>query len=145
MTIFQKIIDRQIPADIVYEDEQVLAFRDIAPQAPVHVVVIPKKPLSSLADAGAQDQALLGALLLACGAIARDLGLEDGGYRVVTNIGPDGGQSVFHLHLHILGGRQMRWPPGEARRSSRARSPASWMPLRALSTNSAVSSPCSRA
>ena len=112
MTIFQKIIDRQIPADIVYEDEQVLAFRDIAPQAPVHVVVIPKKPLSSLADAGAQDQALLGALLLACGAIARALGLEDGGYRVVTNIGPDGGQSVFHLHLHILGGRQMRWPPG---------------------------------
>lgn len=112
MTIFQKIIDREIPADIIYEDDEVLAFRDIAPQAPVHVVIIPKKALTSIADAGQGDQALLGKLLLASAAVARELGVETSGYRVVTNVGAHGGQSVFHLHLHLLAGRQLGWPPG---------------------------------
>jgi len=110
-TIFAKIIDREIPADIVYEDDQVLAFRDISPQAPVHVLVIPKKPIESLAGMTEQDKALLGHLLWVARRIAADEGLEDG-YRVVANIGPDGGQAVPHLHFHILGGRQMKWPPG---------------------------------
>lgn len=112
MTIFQKIIDRQIPADIVYEDEHVLAFRDIAPQAPVHVVVIPKKPLVSVAQAGADDALLLGRLLLAAAQVARELGVDGSGYRLVTNVGQHGGQSVFHLHVHLLAGRQLHWPPG---------------------------------
>lgn len=112
MTIFQKIIDRQIPADIVYEDEHVLAFRDIAPQAPVHVVLIPKKPLVSVAQAGADDAVLLGRLLLAAAQVARELGVDGSGYRLVTNVGQHGGQSVFHLHVHLLAGRQLHWPPG---------------------------------
>lgn len=109
--IFQRIIDREVPADIVFEDDQCLAFRDINPQAPTHVLVIPKKPLGSLSDASAADAALLGHLLLVCSQLASRLGLG-GGYRVVTNCGPDAGQSVPHLHLHLLGGRPMRWPPG---------------------------------
>ena len=109
-TIFQKIIDGEIEAQKVYEDGDVLAFRDVAPQAPFHVLVIPKKPIRSLADAGAGDGALLGKLLLTAAQVARDAGIE--GYRVVTNIGEDGGQSVPHLHLHVLGGRRMGWPPG---------------------------------
>ena len=112
MSIFTKIINREIPADIVYETDTVLAFRDIAPQAPVHVLVIPKKPVVSLAEAGAGDAALMGELMLACAEVARLEGLEVGGYRVVTNIGRNGGQSVFHLHLHVLGGRPLGWPPG---------------------------------
>jgi histidine triad (HIT) family protein len=90
----------------------VLAFRDIQPQAPVHVLVIPKKPVVSLDHARAADAALMGELMLACGEVARREGLDVGGYRVVTNIGREGGQSVYHLHFHVLGGRQMAWPPG---------------------------------
>ena len=109
-TIFGKIIRREIPAQIVYETEQVLAFRDIAPQAPTHIVVIPKAAVKSLAQA--EDRELLGELMLACQEIARREGIESSGYRVVTNVGSDGGQSVFHLHFHLLGGRALAWPPG---------------------------------
>jgi len=110
-TIFGKIIRREIPADIVYEDELCLAFRDVNPQAPTHVLLIPKQEIPRLADAGAVDQALLGHLLLAAGMIARQLGVGDA-FRLVVNNGADAGQSVFHLHLHILAGRPLRWPPG---------------------------------
>lgn len=110
-TIFAKIIDREIPAKIVYEDDQCLAFHDIAPQAPVHVLVIPKRPIPSLAVAQAGDTSLLGHLCWVAKELAVRLQL-DRGYRVVVNCGPDGGQSVDHLHLHLLGGRQMTWPPG---------------------------------
>lgn len=110
-TIFQRIIDREIPADIVYEDADCLAFRDIAPKAPTHVLVIPKKPIVSLDELTDSDQPLIGHLLLVVRQLARDLGLS-GGYRVVANCGPDGGQSVDHLHFHLLGGRPLGWPPG---------------------------------
>jgi len=110
-TIFSKIIDRSIPADILYEDDLCLAFRDIAPQAPIHVLVIPKKPIAKLADTTSQDHALLGHLLLTVKRVADQLGL-DNGYRVVINSGEDGGQAVYHLHIHLLGGRAMQWPPG---------------------------------
>ena len=112
MTIFQQIIDGDIPADKVYEDDFVLAFRDIQPQAPVHVLVIPKKPIVSVAHTEPDDEALMGKLLLAAAEVARREGLDSGGYRLVTNIGKQGGQSVDHLHVHVLGGRQMLWPPG---------------------------------
>jgi len=110
-TIFGKIIDRQIPADIVYEDEVCLAFRDINPQAPVHVLLIPKREIPRLADAGDCDQALLGHLMLAAGKVARQLGVEDA-FRLVVNNGAGAGQTVFHLHLHLLAGRPLHWPPG---------------------------------
>jgi histidine triad (HIT) family protein len=110
-TIFGKIIRREIPADIVYEDDMALAFRDIHPQAPVHILVIPKKPIVKLADAEPEDHKILGHLLLIVKRVAEQAGLENG-YRVVINNGADGGQTVYHLHLHILGGRQMEWPPG---------------------------------
>lgn len=110
MTLFSKIVRREIPADIVYEDELAMAFRDIAPQAPTHVLVIPKEPIESLATAN--DTGLLGHLMGVARDVARSEGLEESGYRVVTNIGEDGGQSVFHLHLHVLGGRALSWPPG---------------------------------
>ncbi len=110
-TIFGKIIRRELPADIVYEDDLCLAFRDIRPQAPTHLVLIPKKEIARLADAQPEDQALLGHLLLAVNKIARQLGVEDA-FRVVMNNGAGAGQSVFHLHLHILSGRRFRWPPG---------------------------------
>ena len=111
-TIFDKIIRREIPADIVYEDEAVLAFRDVSPQAPVHVLVIPKRPLVNLLNASFDDTLLLGQLMTAAAHVARTLGLEETGFRVVVNVGPDGGQSVDHLHLHLLGGRPLGWPPG---------------------------------
>jgi histidine triad (HIT) family protein len=110
-TIFKKIIDREIPADIVYEDDLCLAFRDIAPQAPTHVLVIPKKEIPSVDDIADEDQALVGHLYLVIRKLAQDLGLT-GGYRVVVNNGRDGGQAVDHLHFHLLGGRAMKWPPG---------------------------------
>ncbi|TVP60842.1 MAG: histidine triad nucleotide-binding protein [Nodularia sp. (in: Bacteria)] len=110
-TIFSKIIRREIPVDVLYEDDLALAFKDVNPQAPVHILVIPKKPIVKLADAESQDQALLGHLLLTAQRVAAEAGLNNG-YRVVINNGADGGQSVYHLHLHILGGRQMDWPPG---------------------------------
>lgn len=111
-TIFGKIIRKEIPAAIVYEDEYVLAFRDIAPVAPLHILVIPKKPIRNIASATEEDQSLLGRMLLVAAEIARREGLAQSGYRVVTNIGDDGGQTVFHLHLHLLGGRKLEWPPG---------------------------------
>ncbi len=110
-TIFGKIIRKEIPADIVYEDELALAFRDVQPQAPVHILIIPKKPIPKLSDVEPDDSALLGHLLLTVKKVAEQVGLENG-YRVVINTGTDGGQSVYHMHLHILGGRQMGWPPG---------------------------------
>ena len=111
-TLFEKIIAREIPADIVYEDDQVLAFRDISPQAPTHVLVIPKKVIPRIAAAEDSDQALLGHLLLKARNVAAELGLADSGYRLVINNGRDGGESVPHLHCHILGGRPLTWPPG---------------------------------
>lgn len=110
-TIFSKIIRREIPAEIIYEDDLVLAFRDIAPKAPVHILIIPKKPIPQLAAAESDDHALMGHLLLTAKRVAQQVGLENG-YRVVINNGADGGQTVYHLHLHLLGGRQMEWPPG---------------------------------
>ena len=109
-TIFQKIIDKEIPADIVYEDEEALAFRDIQPQAPTHVLVIPRKPIANVAAMDAGDKELLGHLLWVAGEVARQEGLED--YRLVINKGEGAGQSVFHLHVHLLGGRALGWPPG---------------------------------
>ena len=110
-SIFAKIINKQIPADIVYEDDLCLAFRDMNPQAPVHVLLVPKKPLDMLTSAQEEDQALLGHLLLAAGTIARQLKI-DGAFRLLINNGEESGQSVFHVHLHILAGRPFRWPPG---------------------------------
>jgi histidine triad (HIT) family protein len=110
-TLFAKIINKQIPADIVYEDDLCLAFKDINPQAPVHVLLVPKKPIAMLASAQAGDQALLGHLLLAAGKIARQLKVDDA-FRLVINNGEASGQSVFHVHLHLLAGRPFRWPPG---------------------------------
>jgi len=111
LTIFMKIINREIPADIVYEDDDCLAFRDVSPQAPVHVLLIPKRPVVSLRELTASDAELCGHLLLTVPKVADILGL-DGGYRTVINTGADGGQSVYHLHIHILGGRSLTWPPG---------------------------------
>lgn len=110
-TIFQRIIDREIPADIVYEDDLCLAFRDIHPQAPVHVLLIPKQEIPSLADLHERDAPLMGHLLLVAKKLAHDLGLEVG-FRLVVNCGPVAGQTVDHLHFHILGGRPLNWPPG---------------------------------
>lgn len=110
-TIFKRIIDKEIPADVVYEDDQCLAFNDIDPKAPTHVLLIPKKEIVSLAEAADEDQALLGHLCLVIKKLAIQLGLDDG-FRVVTNCGDEGGQAVPHLHFHVLGGRRMQWPPG---------------------------------
>jgi histidine triad (HIT) family protein len=112
MTLFEKIIARQIPADIIYEDDLVLALRDIKPHAPVHVLIIPKKPIARIAEAKAEDEKLLGHLMLKAAEIAATLGLKSTGYRLVINNGPDAGESVPHLHCHILGGRALAWPPG---------------------------------
>jgi len=111
-TIFMKIVRGEIPAQILYESENVLAFRDINPVAPSHILVIPKRAITNLAAAELSDKELLGELLLAAAEVARQEGLADGGYRVVTNIGANGGQTVPHLHLHIVGGRPFHWPPG---------------------------------
>lgn len=110
-TIFGRIIRKEIPARIEHEDDLCLAFHDVAPQAPVHVLVIPKKPIPSLADLEPADEALVGHLVMVATQLAAKLGLGDG-YRLVVNCGRDGGQSVDHLHVHLLGGRQLRWPPG---------------------------------
>ncbi|MDA1048884.1 MAG: histidine triad nucleotide-binding protein [Planctomycetota bacterium] len=110
-TIFKRIIDQEIPADIIYEDDLCLAFRDISPQAPTHVLVIPKKEIVSVATIADEDQALIGHLYLVIRDLAKQLALENG-YRVVVNCGADGGQAVDHLHFHLLGGRQLEWPPG---------------------------------
>ena len=110
-TLFGKVISREIPAQIVYEDDLCLAFRDINPQAPTHVLVVPKKEIPRLVDASAEDEALLGHMMVAAGRIARELGVGDA-FRLVVNNGAEAGQSVFHLHMHILGGRGFHWPPG---------------------------------
>ena len=110
-TIFSKIIRKEIPADIVFEDDLCLAFRDVNPQAPTHILIIPKRPIPKLAEATDEDQALLGHLLLKTRDIATDLGLGDA-YRIAINNGEGAGQTVFHLHLHLLAGRPFSWPPG---------------------------------
>ena len=112
MTIFEKIIRREIPAEIVFEDDDVLAFRDVNPQAPVHVLIVPKRLIARLADATKEDGPLLGTLLLASRKVAEKLDLLKSGYRVVINSGPDAGESVPHLHVHVLGKRALAWPPG---------------------------------
>jgi histidine triad (HIT) family protein len=112
VTIFQKIIDRQIPADIVYETEHVLAFRDINPQAPVHVLVIPKRPIATVADVYSADSQDMGHLMVATAEVARLEGVDQTGYRLVVNHGVNGGQTVDHMHVHVLGGRKLNWPPG---------------------------------
>ncbi len=111
-TIFDKIIRKEIPADIVHEDEQTLAFKDINPQAPTHVLVIPKKPIATIADISDSDAPLIGKLFTTAAQVAADLGLAEDGYRLVVNHGGHGGQTVHHLHIHILGGRALSWPPG---------------------------------
>ncbi|HEY6543688.1 MAG TPA: histidine triad nucleotide-binding protein [Dokdonella sp.] len=111
-TLFAKIIRREIPADIVHEDDEVLAFRDINPQAPVHVLFIPKRPIATLNDLGEVDAALVGKLVLAASRWAKQQGFAEDGYRVVMNCNRDGGQTVFHIHLHLLAGRALQWPPG---------------------------------
>ena len=110
-TIFKKIIDREIPAEIVYEDDLCLAFRDVRPQAPVHLLVIPKKEIPSVDEITAADESLVGHLFVVMAQLSRQLGLT-GGYRVVTNCGRDAGQEVMHLHFHLLAGRRLQWPPG---------------------------------
>jgi len=112
MTIFEKIAAREIPAKIIYETEDLLAFHDAHPQAPVHVLIVPKRHLVRLGEAGEIDAELLGRLLLAAPIVARSEGIADSGYRVVINNGRDAGESVPHLHLHVLGGRALQWPPG---------------------------------
>ena len=111
-TIFKKIIDKEIPADIVYEDDLCLAFKDIDPIAPTHILIIPKKEIPSMAEASQDDEGLLGHLLITASRIAKDQGISDSGYRLVANTNNQGGQEVYHLHIHLLGGRQMIWPPG---------------------------------
>ncbi len=110
-TLFEKIIDREIPAEIVFEDDLCIAFKDIKPAAPTHLIVIPKKPIASVDDVAEADEPLVGHLFAAMAKIAAQLGL-DGGYRVVTNCGRDAGQEVMHLHFHLLAGRAFGWPPG---------------------------------
>lgn len=112
MTLFEKIVAREIPADIVFEDADCLAFRDIAPKAPVHILVVPKRVIPRVAEAAPEDAALLGRLLLTAARIARSEGISDSGFRLVVNNGGDGGETVPHLHVHLLGGRALGWPPG---------------------------------
>ena len=112
MTIFEKISKREIPAKIIWEDDDAIAFEDVNPQAPVHVLIVPKKVIPRLADAKEGDRAILGKLLLIARDLAKKLGVEQSGYRVVINSGPDAGESVPHLHVHLLGKRALAWPPG---------------------------------
>lgn len=111
-TIFKKIIDKEIPADVVYEDDLCLAFRDIDPKAPTHIILIPKKEIPSMVEVSENDKELIGHLYVVASKIAKDEGISDSGYRLVVNTNNEGGQEVYHLHIHLLGGRQMTWPPG---------------------------------
>ena len=111
-TIFSRIIRREIPADIVHEDDEVLGFRDVSPQAPTHVLFIPKREIPTLNDLRPDDATLVGKLVMAATAYAKAQGLAENGYRCVINCNKDGGQTVYHIHLHLLAGRQMHWPPG---------------------------------
>ncbi|MDQ7017484.1 MAG: histidine triad nucleotide-binding protein [Gammaproteobacteria bacterium] len=110
--LFCNIVDGTIPAEIVYEDKQVVAFRDLNPQAPLHVLLIPKKHIATLNDLESEDNAVMGALILAAKKVAEAEGVAESGYRTVINCGEQAGQSVYHIHLHLLAGRQMQWPPG---------------------------------
>jgi histidine triad (HIT) family protein len=112
MTIFEKIAAREIPARIVHETDEFLAFHDVNPQAPVHVLIVPKRVIPRIAAANGDDAALLGRMLVASREVAQKVGVADSGYRLVINNGPDGGETVPHLHMHLLGGRHMTWPPG---------------------------------
>jgi len=112
MTIFEKIARREIPAEILYEEEDFLVIRDINPQAPVHVLIVPKKVIERVGEAGPEDARILGKMLAASGNIARRLGVYESGYRLVINHGPDAGETVPHLHIHLLGKRSLAWPPG---------------------------------
>ncbi|MEQ9618664.1 MAG: histidine triad nucleotide-binding protein [Deltaproteobacteria bacterium] len=111
-SIFTKIIDKDIPAAIVYEDDKCIAFRDIDPKAPVHILIVTKKEIRSMAEVTDQDKELLGHMMIKAAQIAREQGISDSGYRLVINTNKEGGQEVYHVHMHILGGRQMEWPPG---------------------------------
>ncbi len=111
-TLFERVAARELPASIVYEDDLVVAFRDIHPQALTHVLIVPRKPIPRIAEARPEDQQVLGHLLLKAAEVARQLGLEESGFRLVFNNGPDAGEAVPHLHCHIIGGRKMSWPPG---------------------------------
>ncbi len=112
-TIFSKIINKEIPADIVFESENILAFKDINPQAPVHILIIPKTDIPKITDLNGKEHAvLLGEMIDAANKLAKDMGIAEDGFRLVFNCGNNGGQEVYHLHLHLLGGRQMKWPPG---------------------------------
>lgn len=110
-SIFTKIINREIPAEIVYEDDLVIAFNDISPKAPVHILVVPKKHISTLNDATEEDAELLGKVILTAAKIAKNLGIAERGYRIVVNCNVEGGQSVYHIHFHLLGGKQLGWSP----------------------------------
>ncbi|HEY2800158.1 MAG TPA: histidine triad nucleotide-binding protein [Chthoniobacterales bacterium] len=112
MTIFEKIIAREIPAKIIFENNDLIAFHDVDPKAPVHVLIVPKRVIPRLAEAGPSDEPLLGKLIVTAAKVARDLGIDESGYRVVINSGPDAGESVPHLHVHLLGKRSLGWPPG---------------------------------
>lgn len=111
-TIFDKIINRDIPADIVFEDDRILAFKDINPQAPVHILIIPKKRITTINEIDESDSDLIGNIIIRAKLIAKEMGLAENGYRLVFNCNDDGGQEVYHIHLHLLGGRKMKWPPG---------------------------------
>ena len=111
-TIFSKIINKEIPADIIYEDDELLAFNDISPQAPVHILIIPKKEIKTLNHLEVEDQAIVGKMLLLAKDLAKKYEIDQTGYRTIFNCNEDGGQTVFHIHLHLLGGRQLSWPPG---------------------------------
>jgi histidine triad (HIT) family protein len=110
--LFCKIVEKRIPARILFENDELIAFHDVNPQAPMHALVIPKRHIRSLADADPEDCGLLGALMIGAQRAAKELGIDESGYRVVANTGADGGQSVFHIHFHVLGGRPLAWPPG---------------------------------
>ncbi len=112
MTLFEKIIRREIPARVVHEDDEIIAIHDVNPQAPVHVLIVPKKVIPRVSAAGDGDAELLGKLLLTAGQVARSLGIQESGYRLVVNHGEDGGETIPHLHVHLLGGRALGWPPG---------------------------------
>jgi histidine triad (HIT) family protein len=112
MTIFEKIAHREIPAEIVYEEEDFFVIRDLHPQAPVHVLIIPKKPIPRVGEAAAEDAGVLGRMLAATGEVARRLGVYESGYRLIINHGPDAGETVPHLHIHLMGKRSFAWPPG---------------------------------
>lgn len=111
-TIFSQIIERKKPAEIIHEDEFVVAFKDINPQAPVHVLIVPRKPIPKLTAAEESDEIILGKMVMVARKIAKDFGLDNGGFRLLMNEGKNGGQTIYHLHFHLLGGRRLMWPPG---------------------------------